>query len=233
MPDGATAVVANITVTNPTTPSYLTAWPAGTPRPLASNLNFTAGQTVPNLVTVPLSATGALDLYNRAGTTDVIVDVTGYYGPGTGPARGWASPPLSPHASVTPGRRRSGGAADQCTGKTPGAGANSETLTVQVTGNGGVPTGATAVVANITVTNPVHSELSDGLSRRHRQAARLQSQFPRRPDRPQPGGRPPVRFRSHRPVQRPGLCRRHRGRHRLLLLLLHRAVRGPTPGPHL
>src|SRR5439155_849319 len=46
------AVVINATVTEPTMGSYLTVYPTGVQRPLASNLNFSPGQTVPNLVTV-------------------------------------------------------------------------------------------------------------------------------------------------------------------------------------
>src|SRR5258707_7764268 len=33
---------------------FVTVWPSGQDRPLASNLNVVAGQTVPNLVVVPL-----------------------------------------------------------------------------------------------------------------------------------------------------------------------------------
>jgi hypothetical protein len=69
----------NITVTNTTTASYLTAWPDQSPRPVASDINWTAGQTVPALAVVALSAGGALDLYNAAGSTDAIVDVAGWY----------------------------------------------------------------------------------------------------------------------------------------------------------
>jgi hypothetical protein len=74
------AVVINVTVTNPSAPSYLTAWPDGASRPVASDLNYAAGQTVPNLVVVKLGPTGSIDLYNAAGTADVIVDVVGWYG---------------------------------------------------------------------------------------------------------------------------------------------------------
>ena len=49
---GVTAVVLNLTVTEPSAGSFLTAWPAGVSRPLASNLNYVAGLTVPNLVIV-------------------------------------------------------------------------------------------------------------------------------------------------------------------------------------
>jgi hypothetical protein len=75
-----TAVVLNVTVTNPTAGSFLTVWPAGAPQPLASDLNFGPGQTVPNLVVVKLGANGSIDLFNGVGTVDAIVDVVGWYG---------------------------------------------------------------------------------------------------------------------------------------------------------
>ena len=77
---GALAAVLNVTVTGPTSFSYLTAWPDSDSRPLASDLNFTAGQTVPNMVVVKLSADGKIDLYNAYGSTDVVIDVMGWYG---------------------------------------------------------------------------------------------------------------------------------------------------------
>ena len=79
VPASARAVVLNITVTDTSAASYLTAWPDQSPRPLASDLNWTAGQTVPSLAVVELSTDGKLDLYNAAGTADVVVDVAGWY----------------------------------------------------------------------------------------------------------------------------------------------------------
>jgi len=79
VPLDAKAVVANITVTDTTAPSYLTAYPDGSSRPTASDLNWVAGQTVPNLAVVKLGADGKLDLYNAAGWTDVVIDVVGWY----------------------------------------------------------------------------------------------------------------------------------------------------------
>jgi hypothetical protein len=76
---GATAVVANVTVTGPTVPGFLTAWPSDAMRPTASDLNFVPGQTVPNLVVVKIGADGKIKLYNLAGTTEALVDVVGYY----------------------------------------------------------------------------------------------------------------------------------------------------------
>ena len=48
VPESATAASLNITVVNPEREGYLTVWPCGVARPLASNLNFTAGAVVPN-----------------------------------------------------------------------------------------------------------------------------------------------------------------------------------------
>ena len=73
------AVVVNVTVTQPTSPGYLTVYPNGAARPLASNLNFSAGQTVPNLVVAKVGADGKVAVYNNAGSTHVILDVVGWY----------------------------------------------------------------------------------------------------------------------------------------------------------
>ena len=43
------------------------------------HLNWTLGETLPSLAVVELSSAGTVDLYNAAGTTEVIVDVAGWY----------------------------------------------------------------------------------------------------------------------------------------------------------
>lgn len=83
IPGTATAAVLNVTVTGPTAESYLTVWPAGAAQPVASSLNFVAGQTVANLVIVKLSAGGLASIYNAAGATHVIADVVGWFDPAT------------------------------------------------------------------------------------------------------------------------------------------------------
>ncbi|MEY2581905.1 MAG: hypothetical protein QOE09_1754 [Ilumatobacteraceae bacterium] len=82
VPANATAVVMNVTVDATTGSSFLTVFPAGTTRPLASNLNWVAGTTIPNLVTVKVGAAGQVSVYNLNGNTHVIADVAGYYVPG-------------------------------------------------------------------------------------------------------------------------------------------------------
>jgi hypothetical protein len=73
------AVSLNVTSTGPTAAGFLTVWPAGLARPLASNVNFAAGQTVANAVPVGVDDNGQISIYNSSGDTDVLVDVTGWY----------------------------------------------------------------------------------------------------------------------------------------------------------
>jgi hypothetical protein len=79
VPAGASAAVLNVTAVNPTAAGFLTVFPAGIAMPTVSNLNFTPGVIVANLVTVPLSAAGMVSIFNHAGNTNVVVDVDGYY----------------------------------------------------------------------------------------------------------------------------------------------------------
>jgi hypothetical protein len=76
---GVTAVVMNVTAANASEKSFVTIYPSDVSRPLASNLNLRPGPAVPNLVTVQLSPSGSVDLYNAAGKVDLIADVAGYY----------------------------------------------------------------------------------------------------------------------------------------------------------
>jgi streptogramin lyase len=77
----ATAVTLNVTVTGTTAPSFLTIWPKGQPQPTASNLNWVAGQTIPNAVTVKAGDGGMVNVFNPSGSANVIIDVVGYYSP--------------------------------------------------------------------------------------------------------------------------------------------------------
>ena len=80
VPADATAVVLNVTAATSTADSYLTAWATGGSQPLASSLNFTAGNVVPNRVIVPINPdTKQVSIYNFAGDTNVVVDLDGYY----------------------------------------------------------------------------------------------------------------------------------------------------------
>ena len=76
---GVAAVSINITATRPTVGSYLTVWPTGQARPTASILNFAAGQTIANSTVVGVSASGQVSIFNSSGSTDVLVDVSGWF----------------------------------------------------------------------------------------------------------------------------------------------------------
>ncbi len=83
-PGQVAAVVLNITATESSGAGYVQAAPAGALVPGAtSNLNVVrAGQTIPNLVTVPVSAAGEIELFTQSGT-HLIVDVFGWFSNGT------------------------------------------------------------------------------------------------------------------------------------------------------
>jgi hypothetical protein len=80
VPADATAVILNVTATNTTAASFFTVYPTGTAQPLASDLNWIGGKTVPNLVVVKLGTAGVA-LFNQFGSADAIVDILGYFSP--------------------------------------------------------------------------------------------------------------------------------------------------------
>ena len=75
---GASAVVMNVTATEADAAGFVTAWPSGAPQPLASNLNLDSkGQTIANLVVVPIGPDGKVLLYTLEGT-HLLADVAGW-----------------------------------------------------------------------------------------------------------------------------------------------------------
>ena len=79
VPNNARAAVLNVTVTGAQGNGYVTVYPCGATRPITSNLNFVAGQTIPNAAIIPDSATG-FDLYTQSGG-ELLADVSGWYTP--------------------------------------------------------------------------------------------------------------------------------------------------------
>jgi len=142
---GVSAVVVNVTVTEPTAAGWVSAFADGSALPLVSNLNFVKNQTVPNLAVVPVGADGAIRLHNGSGgTVQLVVDIFGYYLAGT-PTKPGALATVSP-ARVLDTRTGNGAAVATVAARAD--------LVLQVAGRGGVPaTGVSAVVVNVTVTN--------------------------------------------------------------------------------
>ncbi|WAH98277.1 S8 family peptidase [Arthrobacter sp. MMS18-M83] len=76
---GVSAVALNITVTEPTSAGFITAFAGGT-APNTSNLNYGPGQTVPNFAITPVGADGTVSFTNSSsGTVQLIADTSGYY----------------------------------------------------------------------------------------------------------------------------------------------------------
>ncbi|MGH7759696.1 MAG: hypothetical protein ACREN7_10325, partial [Candidatus Dormibacteria bacterium] len=143
---GVSAVALNVTVTDTTEPSYLTAFPAGAPLPLASNLNWNGDTTIANLVVVSLGDGGQVDFFNAQGSADLVVDAEGYFTP-YGGADASAYVPLTP-VRITDTRSGSG---EPNSGRTLGP---ASSLAIQVTGASGVATSSvTAALLNVTVTD--------------------------------------------------------------------------------
>ena len=143
VPADATAVVLNVTAVDSADSGYVSVFPSGSARPEVSNLNMpAAGYTGANLVTVRLGDGGAIDVFTSA-TTDVLVDVAGYYAPTggavaagrtlvVGPSRLYDSRSLGEAGRFRPGSARQ--------------------LTLDA-----VPADASAAVLNVTVTDTTGS----------------------------------------------------------------------------
>ena len=138
VPSDAAAVVLNMTVVNAQAAGFATVYPCGQSRPIASNLNYVAGQTIPNLVIAKPGVGGKVCIYSYA-AVDVLADVSGFFPAGSGftpitnPTRVLDTRAIDPAAPVW--------------------GAAGDTAVVQAAGFAGVPSDAVAVVLNVTVVN--------------------------------------------------------------------------------
>jgi hypothetical protein len=146
---GVGAVALNVTAVDPTVAGFVTVFPGGTTRPNASNLNFTPGAVLPNMVIAGVGADGTVAIYNNAGSVNVVVDVLGWFPTGsnftpTDPTRYLDTRPPGPGISTFDGSDLGGGRV--------GAG---ETRTLKVTNRGPIPaSGVHAVVLNVTAVVP-------------------------------------------------------------------------------
>ena len=144
LPAGASAVAVNITAVQASAAGYVTVWPAGVPRPLASNVNLRGGDTVPNLAVVPVSADNRISIFTSS-AAHIVVDVQGYF---TGVSAASSSDGLFvPVAPVRIADTRAAGPLARF-----GALFDQE---LTVGGTGGVPAdGVSAIAFNVTVTSP-------------------------------------------------------------------------------
>ncbi len=78
VPSSIRAAVLNITVTEATGPGFVTVFPCGGTRPVASTLNYGLGSTVANLAVAPTSKDGKVCIYTQT-ATHLVVDLSGYH----------------------------------------------------------------------------------------------------------------------------------------------------------
>jgi uncharacterized protein (DUF1501 family) len=137
IPGDATAAAINVTSVGATSPTFVTVFPTGDSKPFTANLNPVPGLAVPNLVISRLGTKNRLDVFNNSGSVHLVGDLVGWF-------RGDSDEGLVP---LTPARLL-----DTRDSSAPlGAG---QTIDLQVTGQGGVPADADAVVVNLAVTGP-------------------------------------------------------------------------------
>jgi len=79
------AAILNLTVTNPSAAGYLAVYPIGGTANQFSNINFAAGQTIPNRVITAVSGGGFSVFNGGLGTVDVLIDVAGWFTNSSGP----------------------------------------------------------------------------------------------------------------------------------------------------
>ena len=144
VPANAKAVALNVTVTEPTDGSYLTVFPSGETRPLASSVNMVRGQTVPNMVLARVGTDGRVSFYNNSGATHVVADVVAAF---TTDAPGRL-------VALAPSRvldtREGIGAPQAKVGQDP--------LVLKLTGQAGIPSSnVSAVLMNVTAVTPDRS----------------------------------------------------------------------------
>jgi hypothetical protein len=137
VPAETSAVALNVTATRSATAGYVTAWPCDQPRPDASMLNVTRNVNRANNVMLPANG-GAVCLATST-TTDLIVDVTGYFGP-----TGSLMTPVQP-VRITDTRLGRGDVSRL---------GRDGTIVLHVGTAAGLPPGTDAVVVNVTATDP-------------------------------------------------------------------------------
>ena len=145
VPVGATAIVVNVTVPNPTSDGHVRIMPGDAALTSASAVNFRAGESIANGLTAKIDAQRRVKVYTGA-AADVVLDVVGYFVPATAPASGRFTPlvPVRVYDSV----------ADPL-GELPGTSDRQVSTATALSGGAtAVPAGATAVAYNITVVRP-------------------------------------------------------------------------------
>ena len=146
VPTGALAIQLNVTVVEPSGSGFLTIYPGGTSRPVASSLNYVPGQIVANSVTVKLgvgAAAGQLSFYASNGCPQVVIDAAGSFLNGPSTVAGGLNPTNPTRILDT-----------RNAGQSPCVNGFRRVL---VPSSSGVPASADAVTLNVTAVGPTDS----------------------------------------------------------------------------
>ncbi|MGD9995767.1 MAG: hypothetical protein AB7R77_10885 [Ilumatobacteraceae bacterium] len=136
--DGVSAVVMNVAAVDPLGSGFVQVAPTPVVPGASSNLNTTAGRTIANLVVVPLSPAGTVDLYLTT-PSDLIADVTGYFTDASAPNNG-----VGLFVPISPDRRLDTRAAPSGSVRPGGS--------VTQIDVGGISSTAIAIAGNLTAT---------------------------------------------------------------------------------
>ena len=154
------SVAVNITAISNSS-GYLTVYGDGA-LPNASTVNFVGGRATPNLAVVPVvfdqDGFPYISVFNSNGTTDVLIDVVGWYD-GVDDGSGYTFTPVSPTRALD--TRLSGGPLTaSSTRLAPTASVAPGAIAVVANVTGVSPTGSTWVGVNSTATKPAASTLN-------------------------------------------------------------------------
>jgi hypothetical protein len=147
VPTSAVAAIINVTAVAPSALGLLEVYPYGLGQPTGSNVSYSAGINMPNLVELPLGTSGEISVDNAStGSTDMLIDVQGYI-----PAvSSGSSGRMNLLTSATRLCDTRTGNSTQCNGKGALGVGVANALTINVTGLGGVPSsGVQAVVIDV------------------------------------------------------------------------------------
>jgi glucose/arabinose dehydrogenase len=136
-PGNASAALLNLTATEPQGPGYVKVYPCGEEN-VISNVNYVAGQTVANLAAVKVAPGGDV-CFKSFATTQLVVDLAGWYAPG-------ATGSFTATEPIRLFDTREGAALSRFSADTE--------IPDQVAGTVLVPPGATSIALNVTVTHP-------------------------------------------------------------------------------
>ena len=149
---GVASVALNVTSVDSeagTAGGFVTVYPCSSERPRASNLNFTSGQTIPNLVIAPVDGNGEVCFYVY-GRTHLLADLSGWFAESSG------------LISFNPQRLLDTRATTGPVGSLDG---NGEVQRLKIAGSTLVPTtGVSAAVLNITATTTLSNSSGGYLS---------------------------------------------------------------------